>query len=199
MISTVLPESVGNEIRLCVENRNGVFAVFVGLDAKPLLVLRDFEKTSGYVCYITNGINGHVNNYLTASYDANFYFNGAYENLQFALDSVEKKWSHTHAFINPFSVGVTDFEVSVKILVKQFGNVLQKPYVGLYLCSPEGKFGKDKALSLVVDHTYKLLLKNGDDVLASTQLEKGKNDIGIRAVMQNGTLTVFADQCKRMQ
>lgn len=196
VISTVLPEGVGNEIRLCVENRNGVFAVFVGLDAKPLFVLRDFEKTSGYVCYVTNGIKGHVNNYLTASYDANFYFNGAYENLQFALDSVEKKWSHTHAFINPFSVGVTDFEVSVKILVKQFGNVLQKPYVGLYLCSPEGKFGKDKALSLVVDHTYKLLLKNGDDVLASAQLEKGKNDIGLRAVMQKGTLTVFSNQAK---
>lgn len=196
MISTVLPDDLGNEIRLCVENRNGVFAVFVGLEGKPLFVMRDFEKTSGYVCYVTEGIKGHINNYLTASYDANFYFDGAYENLQFASDSVEKNWLHTHAFINPLSVGVTDFEVRVKMTIKQFGNTLQKPYAGLYLCSPEGKFGKDKALSLVVDHTYKLLLKNGDEVLASTQLEKGRKEIEIHAVMKAGTITAYTNQAK---
>ena len=187
-------ERFGKEVRLCVENRNGVFAVFAGLAGEPILVINDFERTSGYLAYMMEGVTGHINNSLAASYDAGFYLDAAYEKLKFTEQGMEKNWQHTHAFANPFGIGVTDFEAGVRVKIQQFGNPLQNPYVGLYFCSPEGKFSKDKALALVVDSNYRLLLKNGDEVLASSQLEKGRNEIKLRIVMLGGVITAYTDQ-----
>ena len=193
LFAVPVPGQYGQEIRLCVENRNGVFAVFAGLAGSPLIVLRDFARTEGAVCYVMEGIKGHINNYLTASDDAAFYLESGYENLRFGADFVEKNWLHTHAFLSPFGVGVTDFEACVWISIKEFGNVLQKPWVGMYLCSSEGSFGKNQALAVAVDHTYKLLLKNGENILASAQLEKGKRKMELKVVLESGMLRVFVD------
>lgn len=179
----------GEEKKLSVENRHGVLAVFAGQEGEPLFVLNDFEETSGYIAYVTEGVIGHVNNSLAASYSAKYYFCADYEKLEFTEETAEKHWLHNHCFLSPMGVGVTDFELSADFKVKEFGET--DAWFGCYLCAPEGKF--NKALAVLVDRENHLLLKSGEQVLAKAELSEKAETTKLKVVKKERTVTVFVN------
>ena len=180
--------------KLSVENRNGVLVVSAGQEGEPVLVLRDFEQTKGYISYFTEGVTAHVNNSLAASYDADYYVCCDYETPEFTENTAEKRWTHTHGFLNPFGMGVTDFVLSAKFKVKEFSGNPEEAYAGFYLCSPEGKF--DDAVAVVFDRRNRLLLKCGGQVAANASLEGKKSCTELMVVRKGERIAVYADGSK---
>lgn len=179
----------GEEVKLAVENRHGVLAVYAGQESKPLFVLYDFEPTSGYLAYFTEGVVGHVNNSMTASFGAKYYFSADYEKLDFADETAETHWTHNHCALSPMGVGVTDFELSAEFEVKEFGK--SDAWFGYYICASTGKFRN--VPTVLVDSENRLLLKNGEQVLASTELPERTETIKLCVVKKKDTVMVFVN------
>lgn len=193
LAQAAIPDRFGAEVKITIENRHEVLAAFVGQEGEPLLVMNEFEKTSGFVSYFTEGVVGHVNNYLTASYDAEFYFAADYEKIKFTENAAEKCWGHNHCFISPVGIGMTDFVLSGRFKVKHFAEAQNDSFVGFYVCSPEAKFIKDKSISVVFNSNRQLFVKNGHEMLASANLEGEYLDRELMVIKKDGKISVFSD------
>lgn len=188
-----LSEELGNEVKITVENRYGVLAVFAGLEGEPVLVLNEFEQTSGYLAHVMEGVVGHINNYLTASYDADFYFSRNYQSLTFYEDRIEKESLRSHIFASPFGVGVTDFVTSAKFSVTEFGDIWHNPFVGFYICAPEGKFHQGNSLTVGFNSESKVFVRNGGEVLAEAPMNGGFTDRKLKVVKKGQNIDVYVD------
>lgn len=191
-----LPGQLADEVKITVENRHGVLGVFAGQEGEPILVLPDLTRTSGYIAFFTEGVTAHINNYLTASYDADFYFSGNYQKLTFLENSVEKEALTSCIFLNPFGVGVTDFVASARFTVKEFGDVWNNPFVGFHICAPEGKFEKDNCLTVGFNKDLRLFIRNGGDVLAEAVMSPGLENRELLIVKKGEKISAFVDHAK---
>ena len=193
----VLPETLGNEVKITVEYRHGVLAVFAGLEGEPVLVFNDFERVSGYLAHVMEGVVGHINNYLTASFDADFYFSRDYQSLTFYEDRIEKESMRSHIFACPFGVGVTDFVASAKFSVTEFGDIWHNPFVGFYICAPEGKFHQGNSLTVGFNSELKLFVRNGGETLAEVPMGGSMADRELKVVKKGDCLEVYVDQAEQ--
>lgn len=188
-----ISEKFGQEIKLAVEYRHGVFVVFAGLEGEPILVIRNMEDVEGYVSYFMEGVKGHINNSLVASYDAKCYFSGQYEMLDFEGTKVTKHWPHTTGFVNPFGVAVTNFEAKAKFRVLAWEN---EGKVGFAFGAPEGKFEKDASLKVVYGASDEVWLLNGKEIPSVISLGRFAEPSEVhelRVVRKNGMISVYAD------
>lgn len=188
-----LPSDIGDEVKLSVEMKHNTLAVYAGQNSEPFLISNDLEPVTGYISYFTEGIVGHLNNFYTASYDANYFYAGTYDYFTFTDNSVEKNMSDRRGFINPYGVGVTDFCITAKFRVKEYSPVLPESHIGFYLCAPEGKYNKNDHLAVIFSREHTLQIKSGKNTLASmdTDPERTSWDITIRKA--NRTLSVYLD------
>lgn len=186
-----IPENIGKEIKLTVEYRHGVFIVFAGQNAVPILVLRDMEGVEGYITYCMEGVIGHINNYLTASYDAACYYAGQYEKPEFFDKGVKKNWLGTNAFISPFATAVTNFSAEVSYAVENWG---EDGRVGLVFASPESKFVKGNALKISCGADGRIMLMNGQDAYAVANFKTQADAHTIKVIRDYGQILVFADE-----
>lgn len=193
----ILSEELGNEVKITVENRHGVLAVFAGLEGEPVLVLNEFEETSGYLAHVMEGVVGHINNYLTASYDADFYFSRNYQSLTFYEDRIEKESMRSHIFASPFGVGVTDFVASAKFSVTEFGDIWHNPFVGFYICAPEGKFHQGNSLMVGFNSEMKLFVRNGGETLAEVPMGGEMTDRELKVVKKGNCIEVYVDRAEQ--
>ncbi len=196
LAQTYLPQQYRNEVKITVENRHGVFAVFAGQEGEPVLVLNDFEKTSGYLTHTMEGVIGHINNYLTASFDADFYYDRNWQTFTFKEDCIEKASMRSHTFACPFGVGVTDFMAEATFSVSEFGDIWHNPFVGFYICAPEGKFHQGNSLTVGFNSEGKVFVKNGGEVLAETPMGGTFTDRKLKVVKKGQDIAVYVDDAK---
>ena len=172
-------------------------AVFAGLEGEPILVLNEFEQVSGYLAHVMDGVVGHINNYLTASFDADFYFSRNYQSFTFYEDRIEKESMRSHTFACPFGVGVTDFVTSAKFSVAEFGDIWHNPFVGFYICAPEGKFHQGNSLTVGFNSELKLFVRNGGETLAEVPMGGSMTDRELKVVKKGDCIEVYVDQAEQ--
>lgn len=189
----LLPDDIGQEIKLAMEYRRGTLIVFAGQEGEPVLVIRDMDEVEGYLSYFMEGVRGHINNYLAASFDAEYFYNGNYEKLDFSEFGVSKNWSHTSAFLNLFGVAVTDFVATARFRVSDWGD---GGTVGFIIDTPEGKFEKGHALKIVYGAGNDLLLMNGTDIISLGHFTKKTDTHELMIVRKNQKITIYADREK---
>lgn len=185
-----LPEKYKKEVKLSVEYRHGVLIVFAGQEGEPILVLNNFEKIEGYIAYFMDGVVGHINNYLAASYDANCYYCAAYEPLDFSKEGVTKNWLNTNAFLNPFGVAVTDFVATARFNVIEWG---ANAMLGFCVSSPEAKFVKGRSLKIAFGQGPDILVLNGPDAISVGKMKPSTKPREVMVVRQRGEISVFVD------
>lgn len=191
LAQAILSEKYGNAVKLAVEYRHGVLVVFAGQEGEPVLVLRNMERTEGSISYYMEGIVGHINNYLTASYDAGYYYSADYEPLDFSEKGVKKSWLKTKGFLSPFGIAVTDFVATVKFTVDNWGN---NGRAGFIMASSEAKFVRNHALKISCGAGGDAKILNGEEVVFHGKLPQEGNTHTLMLVRNNGKITVYADQ-----
>lgn len=186
--------SLGQSLRVCAEYRDGTLCVYSGQNGEPVLTLRDFDIPSGCFSYFTKDVSAHINNSLVASFDTPIVFAADYETLDFKDNSVIKHWPHTHAFISHFGTASTDFTVSADFKAAFSGNA-PDAFAGFYICSPEGKFSDNKAVSVTFDQYGQIFMKRGGSILARGKFDYNKDlAVNIKITKLNGLTKVYVNR-----
>lgn len=193
LAEALLDEKFGKEVKISVEYRNGVLAVLAGNDGEPIIILNDFYCNSGYITYFTEGVQVHINNYLTASYDAECQLFGY--NRYLKNGGVENLWGFAPVFFSPFGAGSTDFVAEVRLKVKGFEQFKSDAAAGIGFCVSEGRAGKE-GYAVMLTRSGTVEFKVDGVKIAETQSGTDKKHTDIMVVKKNDIIRVYLNGSK---